>query len=70
MKVLVTNREKWQLEKHLCVLRNPYETIARRRLAKSKFDLIYKRAAKRFSERKTVILEKKHAKLANLNEGE
>ncbi|QHE52655.1 hypothetical protein [Pontibacillus sp. HMF3514] len=68
MKVLVSSKEKWQLEQHLGVLNNPNESIAKRRLAKSKFDLIYNRAATRsYAFTKT---QSRGKKLAQLNEGE
>jgi len=69
MRVLVSSKEKWQLRQHLEVLNNPYESIAKRRLAKCKFDLIFNRAARRSS---TCITNQssKGAKLTQLNEGE
>lgn len=69
MRVLVSSKEKWQLRQHLDVLNNPYESIAKRRLAKCKFDLIFYRAARRSATYKTTQ-SSKGAKLAHLNEGE
>jgi len=68
MKVLVSSTEKWQLEYHFEVLNNPYESIAKRRLAKSKFDLIYSRARKRSLE--CTSTHQKDTQFAQLNEGE
>lgn len=57
MKVMVTPTEKRQLEQLLEIINNPNAIIAQRRLAKSKFDLIYERASRR-SHRNTDLTEK------------
>lgn len=47
MKVMVSDKERRQLEHLLKIMNNSHTTIAKRRLAKSKFDLIYERATRR-----------------------
>ncbi|KGP73385.1 hypothetical protein [Pontibacillus yanchengensis] len=58
MNVRLTSKEKWQLEQLLDILNNPYESIAKRRLAKTKFDVIYHRAVERSADEENIEIEK------------
>ncbi|KGP93262.1 hypothetical protein N780_13315 [Pontibacillus chungwhensis BH030062] len=69
MKVRLTQEEREQLESYLKVLQNPFESIAKRRLAKSKFDMIYNRAATRTANSLGSCVNKEN-QAACSNEGE
>ncbi|MFC0522818.1 hypothetical protein ACFFGV_04340 [Pontibacillus salicampi] len=57
MKVRLTSKERWQLEQLLEILDNPHEAIAKRRLAKTKFDMLYRRAVNRNIQEKQIEAE-------------
>ncbi|MYL33575.1 hypothetical protein GLW08_09810 [Pontibacillus yanchengensis] len=69
MNVRLTAKERWQLEQLLDTLNNPYESIAKRRLAKTKFDVIYHRAVERSADEENEELEKSNVAVC-MYEGE